>query len=225
MRIFKKILFISIIFFLCICCKTKAEKEKELNQTKKICNKYEDQYQDFKYINNKLGLTLEFNSDWIINTQYEDFDDFQKKYAKYFASELSEVLFVGYNNEKKIGIRGTCESLGLTNEEYFEVIKTTTEKEIKNYKIKFIEENDEAIFKNIKAFSTIFETTINPNNIFVFTSVLLNKNDINYKIDIWIKKDFYEIEKNYIYSVLDTIDFISIENIQTSDTTDDVEKK
>lgn len=223
MKIYLKVFLLFIILLSFYSCKTKAEKTKELEEIRKICNKYQDEFKNFIYLNKKLGLKLEFNEDWIINTDYENFDDFQKKYARYFASELSEVLFVGFNNEKKIGIRATCEELGLTNEKYYEFIKKITSNEIQNYKINFIEENEEKIFKNIKALFTIFETTINPNNIFIFNSVIFNKDGFNYKIDIWINKELYEIEKNYIISIIDTIDFISIENIQISDTTDDMD--
>lgn len=225
MKSYLKIFIFLLISISFISCKTKAEKTKELEQIKKICNKYEDEYTDYKYLNKKLGLTMEFNSDWVINTDYENFDDFQKKYAIYFSSDISEVLFVGYNNEKKIGIRCTCEELGLTNEKYFELIKISTKEEIQKYKIVFTEENEEAIFKNIKGLLAVFETTINSNNIFVFNTFIFSKDGFNYKIDIWIEKDLYEIEKSYINTVLDTIDFISIENIPSPDTTDDIEIK
>ena len=226
MKSFIKI-FISFIFILLYItsCKTQSQKKKELEELIKNCNKYTDEYTDFIYFNKKLGLTLEFNSDWVINTNYENFDDFQKKYASYFSSKTGEVLFVGFNNEKKIGIRATCEELGLTNEKYYEFIKKTTAEEITNYKIVFKEENEEAIFKNIKAFSAIFEATINPNNIFIFYTVIFNKDNFNYKIDIWIKNELYETEKNYIDSIINSIDFISTENIQNADTTDDTKKE
>ncbi len=223
-RLLKLFLFIQI-FFLIIQCKTKEEKTKELDEIRRICNKYEDEYKDYKYINNKLGLTLEFNNDWVINANYDEFDDFQKKYAKYFSSEFGEVLFVGFNKEKKIGIRCTCEELGLTNIKYLEINKSLSKKEITDYKIQFLEEVEEATFKNITATTLLFETKINPNNSFIFDSLLFNKDSFNYKIDLWTRSENFEIVQDYINSLINTIDFISIENIQKNDVTDDVENK
>ncbi len=54
-RLLKLFLFIQI-FFLIIQCKTKEEKTKELDEIRRICNKYEDEYKDYKYINNKLSI-------------------------------------------------------------------------------------------------------------------------------------------------------------------------
>lgn len=210
------------IFLLIICCKTKEEKTKQLEEIKKICNKYEDEYKNYKYINNKLGLTLDFSGDWVINTSYDDFDDFQKKYAEYFSSEFGEVLFVGFNKEKKLGVRCTCEELGLTNIKYLEIIKSITKNEITDYKITFFEEVEEETFKNIIAATLLFETIINSNNIFIFNSTVFYKDGFNYKIDLWTKKENFEMEQNYMTSIINTIDFITIENIQNNDATDDL---
>ena len=235
--IIKKVLFafkISILIILLTLtqnCKTREEAIKELEEENIKYNRFNDDYINYRYINYDLGLTLAFDGNWIINARFKDFDNFQKTFARYFYSELGEVLFVGYNEEKKIGIRCTCEKLEFDNAEYLERVKKISNEDIEKYKIKFIKDEDEEkkeiALKNLLVLQSIFETTINENNIFKFNSVIFKKDSYNFKVDIWTYKDNYELEEKFIASVLDTIDFMSEDEMQAfkksqKDNTDDV---
>ncbi|MCK4797407.1 MAG: hypothetical protein KAT05_08500 [Spirochaetes bacterium] len=220
----KKISLLIIIILILSNCKTRDEFLEEIVEEKSKYDKFKDVYENFKYWNKSLGLIIEFDGDWVIRPHFEYFDDLQKKYSRYFASDQGEVLFVGNNEQKKIGIRCTCENLELENNQYLQKIRTTAGKDINNYKIKFISEK-EVILTNIKALHSVFETTINANNIFVFDSILFRYDTKNYKIDMWIKKSLYENQKDYILSVFQTIDFIIEDNYEsgTKDNTNDIE--
>ena len=92
MKLSVKVFLLLIVSLLCICCKTKSERIKELKEIERICNKYEDKYENFIYLNKKLGLTLEFSGDWIINTDYESFDDSKRNSACDLLSSFSHSL-------------------------------------------------------------------------------------------------------------------------------------
>ncbi len=188
-------------------------------------DKYEDVYQKYKYINKKLNFTMEFDADWIIITQYQNFDDFQKKFARYFSTAYSELLFIGFNDKKDIGLRATVETLGLSNKKYAEKIKSANQMDSSNYKITIL--NDQKInLKNVQAYSLVFETAINPKNSFVFDSIIFRDHKNNFRIDMWTDKKNYDAVKDYIFSIYQTIDIIAANKTgdETDDTTDDIKK-
>ena len=183
-------------------------------------DRFDDQYNNFKYINNSLRLTVEFDGDWLIIPKYSNFNDFQKMYSKYFSSDYSEVLFIGFNDVKKIGARCTCESLGLKDEEYYENLNFLFTK-LKDYKITVIE-NKEISLPNIKGIHLILETYLNDNNIFIFDSIIFSDKSYNFKFDMWTEKEEYENKKDYILNVFKTIDFLPQTNNSKDNTADTI---
>ena len=183
-------------------------------------DRFDDQYNNFKYINNSLRLTVEFDGDWLIIPKYSNFNDFQKMYSKYFSSDYSEVLFIGFNDVKKIGARCTCESLGLKDEEYYENLNFLFTK-LKDYKITVIE-NKEISLPNIKGIHLILETYLNDNNIFIFDSIIFSDKSYNFKFDMWTEKEEYENKKDYILNIFKTIDFLPQTNNSKDNTADTI---
>src|SRR4030042_6589169 len=114
-------------------CKSQGKIEE-----KEKYDRFDDSYKDNEYINQKLNFKITFDDGWSITTRYEQFNSFQKSYAKYFSSMIGEVLFVGYNNDKKMGIRATCEILNLTNEEYMNSINSSLAEYTSKYQLKFL---------------------------------------------------------------------------------------
>ena len=169
-----KILFVFLTLFILLGCESRDEILNDIFEEENKYDRYEDVYENYKYKNKNLGLTLEFDENWIIIPEFENFDDLQKKYAKYFSSIKGEVLFVGYNDKRKIGIRCTCEKLGMDNSKYLEKIKSVAKSEINDYQIKFLTE-EEINLKNTTGTNLILETTINKNNIFIFNSIFLKE--------------------------------------------------
>jgi len=171
-----------------------------------LYDKYEDDFQNGEYINKKFGIKILFDKNWAITSQYKDFSENQKLYARYFASTTSEVLFVGFNDDKKIGVKLTIEMLELKNRKYFDKIKENNAIDISQYKIKFL--SDEDIFlRNLQTTNFVYETTINANNIFIFEVFLFKNNRDNFRFDFWTTKDNYTLVKKYIRDICETIDF------------------
>lgn len=217
---FKIYLFLSgLIIFLFTC---QSSNQNKINEEKSKYDRFDDQYSNFIYTNKTLRLTIEFDGDWVIIPQYENFNDFQKMYSKYFYSEYSEVLFIGFNDVKKIGARCTCESLGLKDEEYYQNLNFLF-KELKDYKITILNDKEQS-FSNIKGIHLIFETKLNDNNIYVFDSIIFSDRNYNFKFDMWVEKSQYENQKDYILSIFQTIDFMA-QNLENKDNTTDINKK
>jgi len=207
-----------LLFLSVFSCKTDSANTSE---NEAIYDKYDDEFTNFEYNNKKLGIKIIFDKEWVITTQFKDFSENQKKYAKYFSSTNSEVLFIGYNDEKKIGVKLTNESLSLKNSEYFSKIKSTNSQDIYKYKTKFISEN--IIFlKNLQATNFLMETTFNPNNIFTFEGFLFKNEKDNFRLDFWTTKSNYESVKEYIKSICQTIDFPEGVKYNQADTTSDI---
>jgi hypothetical protein len=80
------LLFILFSLFLILSCKTKAELLKEQEDEKLKYNKFPGEYKEYKYTNPVLGLILVFDADWVIYSNYNEFDDFGKRFSKYFSS-------------------------------------------------------------------------------------------------------------------------------------------
>src|SRR4030042_5155635 len=127
-------LFFIISLLIISGCKVQGKKQEE----KEKYDRFDDSYKDNEYINQKLNFKITFDDGWSITTRYEQFNSFQKSYAKYFSSIIGEVLFVGYNNDKKMGIRATCEILNLTNEEYMNSINSSLAEYTSKYQLKFL---------------------------------------------------------------------------------------
>lgn len=203
-------IFFIMFIFVILSCGTNNLMLKKLEDEKNKYDKFIDEYAANKYTNKDLRVTLEFDSDWVIIPRYEDFNDFQKKYARLFNSDFSELLFIGFNDEKKIGVRCTCETLNLKLTEYHEKIKSVLLNEITEYGIKFITEAETSL-PNIMGYHAVYETKLNDNNIFIFDSILFNNLNNNFKLDLWIEKSLYENNSDYIFSIFKSIDFISKE--------------
>jgi hypothetical protein len=218
------LLFILIVFI--ISCKTNST-QKTIDKfilNKDDYNKFDDRYSKYKYINKSLNMTMDFDSEWIIITDYQNFDDFQKKFARYFSTAYSEVLFLGFNDKKNIGLRATVEILGLSNKDYVDKIKATNILDQNNYNITII--NDKEInLKNIQAYSLIYEIKLNENNYFIFDTIIFKDNKNNFRIDIWVNKKNYEKQKDYIQSLFQTIDIIEMNDDKVKDETMDTKKQ
>jgi hypothetical protein len=217
----KNIKFLLLFLLLLSSCKTTDNDSiKKVFSNKNNFDKFEDNFDKNKYINKTLKFSMDFDADWIIMTNYQNFDNLQKKFARYFSSEYSEVLFVGFNDKKKIGLRATVESLGLENTKYVEKLKLVNTADFTNYAIKILNDK-EVTLTNIQAYSLIYEMTLNAKNIFTFDSIIFKNQNNNFRIDMWILKNDYENQKQYILSLFQTIDIIDIINEPQKDATTD----
>ncbi|OHD13972.1 MAG: hypothetical protein A2086_10570 [Spirochaetes bacterium GWD1_27_9] len=216
----KHIIKIIFIFFIIFSCKSNNQKLNDLSfvEEKIEYDKYKDSYKDFTYENKSLGFTMSFDKDWVITTEFRNFDSDQKKYATYFATPTNEILFFGYNEEKKIGIRAIKEELGLANDDYFSKIKESNSSDVNNYGIRF-PKSQKVVLKNIQGLNFVFETTINAKNVFVFDSIIFKNKNSNFRVDMWTKKSNYETVSSYIATLYQTIDFV-ITEIDSSKKTD-----
>lgn len=220
MKFFKIIIFSMLI----LSCRSF---DNSLNNPNKIkYDKFNDKIIDSHYYNEALDLHIFFDSDWNLKIYYKYFDKFEKKYASLIGSEYGEVLFIGQNNRRKLGIRAVCETLGLSNIEYFESLKEQAKSQFNNYEIKFIQEEN-VTFTNYEGYHIIMEATISENNIFVYDSVIFKKGLNNIKIDIWSEKNNYDNNdnKNYIFNIYNSFDFYNIENFNKNiDSLNNLEK-
>jgi len=203
------IVILTILIFLS-GCKSRADFLKEAEEEKKKFDKYDDEYESYKYTNGSLGLNLVFDSDWVLNIKFSSFDDFQKKFARYFSNNTDEVLFIGFNKEKRIGIKCLCQGINLDNKKFSEMLKEESLQDVTDYKITFIKENTEITLKNINAIQSIYDVTINTNNQFRFITTLFSKNNFNYKLDLWINKNLYEPHIDYIDKIINSVDFVEV---------------
>ena len=89
-------------------------------------DRYEDTVVDNVYKNSDLKLTISFNEKWTLKNQYRHFDNFEKMFVNQYNSETSEVLFIGYNDEDKCGVRCFVSELGMKNQDYFEKLPDST---------------------------------------------------------------------------------------------------
>ncbi len=197
--------FIVFFMFLIFSCQSNNTIEK-ISTDKNKFDKFEDTYSESRYYNKNLGLVIEFDSDWVIIYKYDNFNDFQKKYSQYFSTDIGEVLFIGFNEKKKIGVRCTCETLDLNNDKYYEKLKNENKTDAVNFKITYLSAM-ELILKNINSYQFVFETELNKNNIFTFDCLLFKNKKYNFNLDFWADKNIYSLEKDYILSIYNKIDF------------------
>lgn len=223
----KKIFLILSVFFSLIVISCLSNQNKITNSlTNEDYNfdKFKDKYKDSHYINMSLGLTMRFDNNWDIQTKYENFENLSKKYAQIIVSKNGEVLFVGFNKERNMGVRAICEIRDLSNDEYIKKIKSAINKDISDYKVRFILEKKES-YEYIEGIHIIAEATINSANKFIFDSIVFNKKNARFKIDFWCQNDIHEREKKYIKDIFNTInisgDVSSDILIETQDVTFD----
>lgn len=214
---FKRILIsngILLFFFLFIfSCKSNI---KSLVDKKVNYDKYEDSYANHEYTNKPLGIKILFDKEWVITTRFKDYSEGQKKFVEYFSTIDGEVLFIGYNDERKIGVKLTKESLSIKNQEYLDMIKKTNSEDINLYKISLSEPQD-VVLKNLQTLNFSFETVINPKNVFIFDCFLFKNERDNFRLDFWTKKDNYDKSKEYIRSICESIDFPEGEKVKIKD--------
>lgn len=199
---FFKSLFLIVILFLSNC----ISKEKLLEEKMKF-DRFTDNFFDNVYTNEIIKFKMTFDQEWSIVAKSEQFNKLQKNYAEYFSSQYGEVLFIGHNDEKKMGIRATCETVNLTNEEYFNAISNSMADYFYKYNLK-IEKNEDILLKNIKVKHIVIKARINQNNIFIFDTILFKINRYNVRIDVWLNEKEYENQKNYILSLYNSISII-----------------
>lgn len=203
MEYFKKFKFIIFIFVFLLNCISLQKLEEEKN----LYDRFNDIYKESVYTNNSLKFKIFFDNNWQITAKFEQFNKFQKTYTKYFSSQFGEVLFIGYNKEKNLGIRATCETLNMTNEDYFNLILSSMPEYNYKYKLKIVE-NQDILLKQIKVKHVIIKFQINSNNIFIFDIILFKLDKNNIRIDIWTHEKNYEKEKDYIYSIYNSISLL-----------------
>ena len=196
---------LAVFFVLCLLA-CKSDQVKNIIEEKIDYDKYEDYYENFEYMNKKLGLKILFDSEWSILTRYKDFENYQKKYVRYVTTEKSEVLFIGANDTKKIGVRCYCETGGLSNDAFVKTIKELNADEISKYNITVIKE-EPVTLKNFESINLVTQTTLNPKNIFVFDTIIFKNNNLNYRLDFWCSKDIYDLNKDYIFQLFQQVDF------------------
>ncbi len=158
-----------------------------------------DHYEDYVssdniYKNSDLNLSIPFNEKWTLKNQYRHFDSFEKMFVDQFNSESSEVLFIGYNDEDKCGVRCFVSELGMKNQDYFEKLKAQESVTLGKYKIDYSTTEDLEL-KNFECYHTVMELTLNANNIFIYDSIFFKDTIYNFRLDFWCTKENYKVQK------------------------------
>jgi hypothetical protein len=189
-----------------ISCKTTNSSFSDLLDKYKDFDKYTDSYENFVYYNDGLDFRIDFDGNWRITTSSIDFNEMQKKYAEYVLSERSELLFIGQNEKNNLCVRCLAEVLGLSIDEYAKNVKSDNNDKNRKYKIKYLEEK-KITFDKFEAFHVVYEVEINANNIFVFDSILFKNFNNNFRLEFWTSKANYESQKEFIQSIMRSINF------------------
>jgi hypothetical protein len=207
-RLFEAVVLVMLPVILLVSgCKTTEDPLEGIYDNFDINNKFEDSYKDFIYFNSTIGMLLEFDGNWQIDVKYDRFSEFSKTYAGSFNSNNGEVIFVGRNTQKKIGVRCTAENLDMEISEYFDKLKSQAQSDVNSYNIQF-EKSESATWKNLSGTHVIMTSVINKWNKFTFDSMLFSGNGYIIKIDFWIDSNRYEENRDYIQSLYNTIDFV-----------------
>ena len=212
------VLFTTYLFvFFITSCESSFDVTKIIKKQRNY-DRFQDGYSDFTYENSYIGFRIEFDGGWTILTQYSNFDGFQKNYAEIFYTELSEVLFIGYHSEKKIGVRATNERLSIPSEQYIKNVKQQNAGEISKYKIEFVEEK-KIEFDKFEAINLIYNIAINHINVFIFDTIVFKNFENNLKLEFWVENSEYEENKEYFNQIFNSISFKNPEIIvdQTTD--------
>lgn len=215
-KLLKKMTFF-FIFLSVLTCKSNLAKLTEIEEN---YDKYQDQFNNFEYFNKKLHIKILFDRDWIIKTQFKDFSDNEKKFAKYFSSLESEVLFIGYNDSKKIGVKLVKENLGIKNSEYLDKIKSVNSQDTRDYKISFVSEKNINL-RNLQTTNVVLEASLNSANNFTFDVFLFKNEKDNFRLDFWIKSSNYDSVKEYVKTICQTIDFPEGDKYVESESSDE----
>ena len=107
-----------------------------------------------------------FDNDWSLKTDYIHFDSFEKEYADSFNTKDSELLFAGYNETLKSGVRATIDKSNLTGDVYFEKLKNAGSSLVSRFKPEYIK-TEFIYLDNFMAYQTIMKVTLNNNNIYI----------------------------------------------------------
>lgn len=209
----KNTIFCMILFLILpFSCSTFSGSFVNRQRDLKNFDKYTDIIDEFIYYNISLKFKLEFDGDWHIKNEYKHFDRFQKKYASFFVSEESEVLFIGFNEVKKIGIKATAEKSTLSPKDYFEELRSVSGSVLMQYKPVFIK-TDDLTLQNIGTYHAEYEVTLN-NSSFTFFTILFKKDNFIIKLDIWSDKEKFADNSVYIDTILQSIDTLDDRQVE-----------
>ncbi|MBP7553603.1 MAG: hypothetical protein KA885_09250 [Spirochaetes bacterium] len=211
---------IFFLFIFLISCQSKNIIDEYSAGETKNHGKYVDNYDKYIYHNEIIAFSVEFDYNWEIKIDYDKFNSFEKKFADYITTDYGEVLFVGYNDLKKIGVRCVAENLDISNEQYLKDVKNNLSKETTSYKIEVVSEK-KTDFKNYAALNFIYTAKISHNNLFYFDTIFFRNGKYNIKLDFWMNKDFSETNKEEILKIYDSLEFQNIYDDVTSDQSDD----
>lgn len=202
MNIKLQIIIISFCLIFYGCKTTKGNIGKNFS----LGDHYEDQItSDNVYKNSVLDFSIPFNEKWTLKNQYRHFDNFEKMFVDQFNSESSEVLFIGYNDEDKCGVRCFVSELGMKNQDYFEKLKSQESVTLGKYKIEYLTTEDLEL-KNFECYHTVMELTLNANNIFVYDSIFFKDTLYNFRLDFWCTKSIYEVQKEVFNNFFNSIE-------------------
>ena len=190
------------LLLICSCNSLKSNIGKSFS----LGDHYDDEItSDNVYKNSELDFSIPFNEKWILKNQYRHFDNFEKMFVDQFNSETSEVLFIGYNDEDKCGVRCFVSELGMKNQDYFEKLKVQESVTLGKYKIDYSTTEDLEL-KNFECYHTVMELTLNANNIFVYDSIFFKDTLYNFRLDFWCTKNNYEVQKEVFNNFFNNIE-------------------
>ena len=217
---------ILFVFCLLLCgCKTLKS---GIGKNIPLGDRYDDSVTDNVYKNSELKLTISFNEKWTLKNQYRHFDNFEKMFVDQYNSEISEVLFIGYNDEDKCGVRCFVSELGMKNQDYFEKLKAQESVTLGKYKTDWFLTEDLAL-KNFECYHTAMELTLNANNVFIYDSIFFKDTLYNFRLDFWCTKSDYEVQKEVFNKFFNNVELnpeggyvqkqFNLENENTQDIT------
>ncbi|MCG8569210.1 MAG: hypothetical protein MJB14_03645 [Spirochaetes bacterium] len=189
---------LSLIFPSCLSNKTDVE-DSNLRDTL-----FPDRFEKGEYFNEVLNFRIQFSNDWQLKIDSSQFTASEKEYAEYFKSVEGEVLFIGYHDDEKIGVRSTCELVQADYETHFKNLQKITSNITKKYQVKF-KQSDLVTFTTFEAYQVIFDLVINENNQYTFDSLYFKNNSYLIKLEFWMEKDLYENKVDFLKSIKNSI--------------------
>lgn len=200
-------LFTLLLLLTLVSCKGQGDILKSVEEMELNYDKYVDSYENYLYRNEVLKLEIGFDSLWSMKTLYRHFDKQEKRYAEFVAGEESELLFLGVNDEKKLGLRAVCERIALSPEEYFNEFKKQYSTIETEYNISY-STTEMVTLTNIEGYKAVYDVKINANNSFTYSTLIFKTKGFIVRLDFWTKKESYEEHEEYIENILKLIDIV-----------------
>lgn len=199
------LLLITMLLLSLSSCKGRGDILGTVDRKEPQYDKYEDSYENYLYRNEFFKLEIGFDSLWRVKSLYRHFDTAEKRLAQFVASDEAELLFIGTNDDKQLGVRATTEKIALSPEEYFKEFKKQYAIIATEYNMQYKKE-ETITLTNVEGYNVIYEVKINAANSFTYNCFIFKTKDYIIRIDFWTRAELYEEREEYIKNILKYID-------------------